>query len=193
MVAQDTPVLEASNGVLAPGSTSTMATPPRSRRIVRPRKTGVMSSETPRYAPSARVRLCCLQNVSMFEPRSCTMSLRLPGPPAVMATIRRSRRRTTTWALHDQRSFFERAARRWSRVGISVPSTTHDSRRSLGRSWVGTAASRDVIVETIRCAADLEIAKLAASSRIVRLVRNAAHAIKMRCASKHDHGWRRRG
>ena len=27
MVAQDTPVLEASNGVLAPGSTSTMATP----------------------------------------------------------------------------------------------------------------------------------------------------------------------
>jgi hypothetical protein len=57
----------------------------------------------------------------------------------------------------------------------------------------GSAASRGVIVETIQCAADLEIAKLAASSRIVRLVRNAAHAIKMRCASEHDHGRPRRG
>lgn len=63
----------------------------------------------------------------------------------------------------------------------------------LGWSWVGSAARCGVIVEMIRCAADLEIAKLAASSRIVRLVRNAVHAIKMRCAREQDHGWPRRG
>ena len=34
---------------------------------------------------------------------------------------------------------------------------------------------------------DLEIAKLAASSRIVGLVRSAPQAITMRCASEHDH------
>ena len=50
-----------------------------------------------------------------------------------------------------------------------------------------------VIVETMRCAADFEIAKHAASSRIVRLVRNAAHASKTRCASEHDHRRPRRG
>jgi hypothetical protein len=120
-------------------------------------------------------------------------SLRLPGPPAVMATVRRSGRRMTICALQDQRSFFERAARRWSRVGISVPSTPQDSRRSLARFWVDSAASRRVIVETLRCAADFEIAKLAPSSRIVRLVRSAAHAIHLRCASEHDHGRPRRG
>jgi len=42
------------------------------------------------------------------------------------------------------------------------------------------------MVETIRCAADFEIAKLAAISRIVRLVRSAAHAIKMRGSSELD-------
>ena len=73
-------------------------------------------------------------------------------------------------------------------VGISVASTTHDSRRSVRRLCAASAASRGVIVEMIRCAADLEIAKLAASSRTVRLVRSAAHVIKMRCASEHDHG-----
>jgi hypothetical protein len=51
-----------------------------------------------------------------------------------------------------------------------------------------SAASRGVIVETIRWAADFEIAKVTASSRNVRLVRSAAHVIKMRCASEHDHG-----
>jgi hypothetical protein len=54
--------------------------------------------------------------------------------------------------------------------------------------WAPSAASRGVIVDTIRCAADFEIAKLAASSRIVRLVRSAAQVIRMRCASEHDHG-----
>jgi hypothetical protein len=38
-------------------------------------------------------------------------------------------------------------------VEISVPSTTHDSRRSVGWSWVDRAANRRVMVETIRCAA----------------------------------------
>lgn len=56
-----------------------------------------------------------------------------------------------------------------------------------------SAASRDVVVETIRWTADFEIAKLAASSRTVRLVRSAAHVIRMRCASEHDHGRPRRG
>ena len=69
-----------------------------------------------------------------------------------------------------------------------MPSTTHDSRRSLGPLWANNAASRGVIMETIRCAADFEIAKLAASSRNVRLVRSAAHVIKIRRASEHDHG-----
>jgi hypothetical protein len=58
----------------------------------------------------------------------------------------------------------------------------------VGRFWDSSPASRGVIVETIRCAADFEIAKHAASSRIVRLVRSAAHAIKTRCASEHDQG-----
>lgn len=107
--------------------------------------------------------------------------------------IRRSRRRMTTCALQDQRYFFERAAHRWSRVGISVPSTTHDSRRSRPTLVAPSAASRGVIVETIRCAADFEIAKLAAISRIQRLVRSVAHVIKTRCASERDQGRPRRG
>jgi hypothetical protein len=44
------------------------------------------------------------------------------------------------------------------------------------------------MVDRIRCTADFEIPTLAASSRIVRLVRRAAQTIKMRRASEHDHG-----
>jgi len=73
-------------------------------------------------------------------------------------------------------------------AGRSVPSTTHDSRRSVGQFGAASAASRGVIVETIRCAEDFEIAKLAASSRIVRFVRSAVNAIKMRWASEREHG-----
>lgn len=45
----------------------------------------------------------------------------------------------------------------------------------------------------IRCAVDFEIAKLAASSRIVRLVLNAAQVIRTRRRSELDHGRPRHG
>lgn len=45
----------------------------------------------------------------------------------------------------------------------------------------------------IRCAVDFEIAKLAASSRIVKLVRSAAQTIRTRRRSEHDQGRPRHG
>jgi hypothetical protein len=61
----------------------------------------------------------------------------------------------------------------------SVPSTTHDSRRSVGRA-ASSAASRGVSAATMRCTADFERRATAASSRMVRFVRSAAHATRMR-------------
>jgi len=56
-----------------------------------------------------------------------------------------------------------------------------------------SAASLGVIVETIRCAVDFEIAKIAPSSRTVRLARSAAQAMSTRWWIEYDHGRPRLG
>ena len=88
---------------------------------------------------------------------------------------------------------FERAAHVWSRVGMRVPSTTHDARRSRMLSRMASAARRETNFARILCALDFETPKHAASSRMVRLVLKAAHAMSTRCASGRDQGRPRRG
>ena len=56
----------------------------------------------------------------------------------------------------------------------------HDQRRSRQRDSRTTAASLGVTVATIRCAVDFEIWNTAASSRMVRFVRNTTQAISTR-------------
>jgi hypothetical protein len=92
-----------------------------------------------------------------FDLRSLVMNriVSIAWPPPEIAITRRSRR-TSTWRLQDQRWFFDLAAVAWSRVGISVPSTIQDRRRS--RSVVSNAASRRTRSVTMRCACERDIA-----------------------------------
>lgn len=73
-----------------------------------------------------------------------------------------------------------------------MPSTIHEKRRSCTSQRLAIAANAGVSVATMRCAADLEIWKTAASSRTVRCVRNAAQTISTRQRSEHDQGRPRR-
>jgi hypothetical protein len=188
MIAQDAPVLEASDGVLDPGSTSTMATP-------------CSVSQDPVSAKPRRDELGDSAVSTVGEHATMLLAKRLDVRSAVVHRVV-----AVAWATCDRVDDSQIApadqdlgvARPAVVLGTGRPSMVagRDQRaidhprfgRSVGQLGAASAARRGVIVETIRCAADFEIAKLAASSRTVRLVRSAAHVIKMRCASEHDHG-----
>jgi len=188
MIPQDPPVLETSNRVLDPSSTSTMATPhsvAQDRVSAKRRRDELGDATVPTVGKNATMLLA--------EHRDARASV-VHGVVAVA---------WTTWGGGSNPQIMStdenlRVARPAVILGTSRASmVTGRDQRAIDHprfasvreaALCGERASRGVIVEMIRCAADLEIAKLAASSRTVRLVRSAAHVIKMRCASEHDHG-----
>jgi hypothetical protein len=102
MVAQDTPVLEASNRVLDSGSTPTMSTPRSVAQDPRPAK---HRRDEFGAAISAVGKDATMLLADCLDVRAAVVhrSLRLPGPPAVVAAIRRSRQMIRTCAVDDQR------------------------------------------------------------------------------------------
>jgi hypothetical protein len=183
MIAEDSPDLEACDGMLDARPTATMASPPGVAHDLVAAEYGGHELRHAGYPPSARTRPWALHSSSTREPRLWTGSLRLPAPPAVVAMTRRSdgargsAHCTTTGSSSRGPRSRDRASGPACR---RRPRTTDDPAVRPSARRVGSLSRRCGEQPTWRSE------NTAASSRKVRLVRSAAHVMSTRSRSERD-------